>query len=138
MASDTYVSNTYGEASHAYDAERAGYAESPRYRDPGGIAFVWIAWALGFAFWAFTMSSFFGIISALGSGAAGGIQGGMDAGGAGWFLMEVIGVIVLGAAMLWAGARYVTRDKRLDPITEASTAALYDAEARGPVEDTQR
>jgi len=136
MASDTYASDTYRGGTTAYGTDRTVYAESPRYRDPGGIAFVWIAWALAFAFWAFTMSSFFGILSALGSGAPGGIEGGMDAGGAAWFLMEVVGVIVLAGALLWGMARYMTRDKRLDPLTEASTAALYDAEERGPVEDT--
>ncbi|MDB5475862.1 MAG: hypothetical protein JWP49_1373 [Phenylobacterium sp.] len=111
-------------------AERAGV------RDIGAQIFLWLAWSLAFGFWALTMSTFFGILSALGSGAPGGIEGGVDAGGAGFFLIDVVGgMIVLGAALAYGMARWATRDKRLDPVTEASTAALYDAIERGGGED---
>jgi len=131
------ITRTYDDTAYdpAYRASGAYDVETTRYRDPGGTAFLWIGWALAFAFWAFTMSSFFGIISALNSGAPGGLKGGFDAGGAGWFLMEVVGVVALGAAIGWGALRWATRDKRLDPITEASTAALYDGVARNGGDD---
>ena len=93
----------------------------------------WTSWTLAFAFWALTMSSFIGILKALGSGAPGGIQGGADAGGAGFMLMDVVGGLVgLGLLIAWGMARSASRDKRLDASTEASTAALYDhIERRG-------
>ena len=31
----------------------------------GEQVFIWLAWALAFAFWAFAMSSFFGILKAI-------------------------------------------------------------------------
>ena len=49
--------------------------------------------------------------------------------------MEVVGVVALGAAIGWGALRWATRDKRLDPITEASTAALYDGVARNGGDD---
>jgi hypothetical protein len=121
------ATDTYSDATAAYGADRATYVETTRYRDRGGIAFIWIAWALAFAFWAFSMSTFLGIVSALTSGVPGGIEGGLDAGGGGVLLIDVIGVVALGAAIAWGAARWATRDKRLDPMTEASTAALYNS-----------
>jgi hypothetical protein len=125
----------YSDGTAAYRTDHATYAEVSTYRDPGGLAFIWIAWAIGFAFWAFTMSSFFGIVSALTAGVPGGIQGGIDAGGAGVLLMEVAGVVILGGAIAWGAARWATRDKSLDPMTEASTAALYDSGNRTASDD---
>jgi hypothetical protein len=105
-------------------------------RDVGPQIFLWLAWALAFGFWALTMSTFFGILSALAAGSPGGLEGGVDAGGAGFFLIDVVaGVIGLGIALAYGMARWATRDKRLDPVTEASTAALYDAVERGGGED---
>lgn len=130
------ATSTYDDATLAYRADDATYVETHRYRDPGGVAFVWIAWALAFAFWAFTMSTFMGILTAFAQPDPARVQGGVDAGGAGWFLMEVVGVIVLGAALAWGAARWATRDKRLDPVTEASTAALYDSAGGADRADT--
>lgn len=135
MPSEIYSEGTYSDGTAAYAADRAAYVETRPYRDRGGIAFIWIVWALAFAFWAFTMSSFFGILSALTSGVPGGIQSGVDAGGVGFLLITVVGVVALGAAMAWGAARWATRDKRLDPMTEASTAALYDAVERAGGDD---
>jgi hypothetical protein len=120
-----------------YDAHRDGQVVARgSYRGSGELIFLWLAWAIAFAFWAMTMSSFFGIMSALASGVPGGIQGGVDAGGAGFLLIDVVGgVVVLGAALAYGVARWASRDKRLDPVTEASTAALYDAVERGGGED---
>ena len=117
-----------------YDNRRdIDVVERGGYRDLGAQIFLWMAWTLAFAFWALTMSSFIGILKALGSGAPGGIQGGADAGGAGFMLMDVVGGLVgLGLLIAWGMARSASRDKRLDASTEASTAALYDhIERRG-------
>jgi hypothetical protein len=128
--------STY-ETSAGYEARRDGETvERAGHHHAGEQIFLWLAWTLAFAFWALTMSTFFGILRALSSGVPGGIQGGVDAGGAGFFLIDVVGgVIVLGVALAWGMARWATRDKRLDPITEASTAALYDRIERGGGED---
>jgi hypothetical protein len=126
----------------AYGARRESVvvAERPGGRDIGAQIFLWLAWALAFGFWALTMSSFFGILEALGSGAPGGLQdglqGGVDAGGVGFFLMDVVGgVVVLGLVLAYGMTRWATRDRRMDPVTEASTAALYDRVERGGGED---
>ena len=131
------ITRTYDDAAldRDYRSDAADYVETTRYRDPAGTAFVWLGWALAFAFWALTMSSFIGILSAVGSGDPAAAKGGMDAGGAGWFVLEVVGVMVLGGALGWGALRYATRDKRLDPMTEASTAALYDSVERNGGDD---
>ena len=134
MASDTYSEGTYSDRT-AYTADHSGDLETTGYRDPGGIAFIWIGWTLAFAFWALTMSSFFGIISTIMSTTPAGPKGGMDGGGAAWFVMEVVGVLALAAALGWGVLRYATRDKSLDPMTEASTAALYDSVERNGGDD---
>jgi hypothetical protein len=120
-----------------YDS-RAHEATAPvsAYRDPAGTAVLWIGWALAFAFWVFAMSTFFGILEAIGRGGPGSIMGGIDAGGAGFLLMDVIGgVIVLGIALAWGMARWATRDKRQDAVTEAATAALYNEVERAGGDD---
>lgn len=101
------------------------------YSDPAGTAFLWFGWTIAFAFWVASMSEFFGILRAIAAGGPGSIRGGIDAGGTGYLLMEVIGgMIVLGAALAWGMARWATRDRRRDPITEAATAELYDSVER--------
>ena len=126
---DTYgdgisTSSTYGDA-HAQ--ARTGRGE----RYLGETIFLWLAWSLAFIFWAFFMSTFFGIFHALSAGAPGGIVGGADAGGVAFLMMDVIGgVLVLGAALAWGEYWTYKRDRRLDPATEASTATLYDAVER--------
>ena len=49
------------------------------------------------------------------------------------------GMVILGLAIAYGLYRYSTRDKRLDPVTEASTARLYDiVEAQGGEDMTTR
>lgn len=135
MATQTYSDGTttyYSDHANASASARSGYGV-------GGQIVLWIVWSLAFAFWAFTMSSFFGILSEINRTGAQGLEGGINAGGAGSLMMVVVGVVVLGAAIAWGAARWATRDKRLDPVTEASTAALYDSiERRGGDEIVSR
>jgi hypothetical protein len=57
-----------------YDARRDGQVVARSgYGRSGELIFLWLAWTLAFAFWAMAMSTFFGIIDALASGAPGGI-----------------------------------------------------------------
>jgi hypothetical protein len=136
MPTDFYSDGTLSDARYDRRADVEVAQASSGYRDPAGTAFIWIAWALAFAFWAFSMGTFFGILGALRRGGPGTIMGGVDAGGAGFMLMDVIGgVIVLGAALAWGMARWATRDKRRDPITEAATAELYDSVERAGGDD---
>lgn len=121
--------DTYAEGATAYRGDHAGYVETPRYRDPGGIAFTWIAWALAFAFWALTMSSFFGILEALAAGEPVDAPQAVGGGGLGWLMMIAV-LVVLGAAIAWGAARWATRDRRMDATTEAATADLYDSTQR--------
>lgn len=121
---------------HPYDATVSGDAavrpgERAAYRDAGAHIFIWIAWALAFAFWVFSMGIDWGILRDIAQGGPGSILGGVDAGGAQFFLLTVLGVIVLGIAIAYGAARWATRDRRMDPVTEASTAALYDSIERG-------
>jgi hypothetical protein len=98
----------------------------------GSTLFLWIAWALAAAFWAATFTTAMGILQAVTSPTAG-PAGGVDAGGIGFAMMDVIGgMVILGLALAYGMYRYTTRDKRMDPVTEASTAALYNnIERRG-------
>ncbi len=53
----------------------------------------------------------------------------MDMGGANLFVMEVIGVVLLGAVLLWAVLRTRSRGKETsNPRTEEATRELYEAE----------
>jgi hypothetical protein len=113
-------------AVHA-SADRRGATASRTQPVTGPTIFVWIAWALAAAFWALTMTTAAGILQATGNGAGPGPTGGaVDAGGAGWGLINVVGVTILGLAIAYGAYRYATRDRKKDPMTEASTAALYD------------
>jgi hypothetical protein len=132
MATRTY-DGTYTPDSYASDAYAADTATSERapYRDVGATIFLWVAWALAFAFWALFMSSFFGILHDIAAAGPGSLMGGVDMGGAAYAVIDVIGgVIVLGLALIYGMARYATRDKAMDPITEAATKDLYDHAGR--------
>jgi hypothetical protein len=128
MVTRTY-DGTYADDAHAsdtYAAERA-HEDSAAYRDVGATIFLWVAWTLAFAVWAFFMSSFFGILHDVAAGGPGSIMGGVDLGGAAFAVMDVIGgVIVLGLVLIYGLAKYHTRNRALDPMTEAATARLYD------------
>lgn len=99
----------------------------------GATIFTWVAWALAASFWAATFTTALGIFESIThpTQQVGG-SGGVDAGGVGWAMIDVVGgVIVLGLALAYGLFRYATRDKRMDPVTEASTAALYNGIERG-------
>ncbi len=48
-----------------------------------------------------------------------------------YLLIDVVGVVLLGLGLAYGVYRYHTRDRRLDPLTEAATKAQYD-EKSGP------
>lgn len=116
--------DTYSTTTAVQDA--GGYGETTA-AGVGGKIFIWLAWAFAAAFWAFSLSTGIGILNAMGSPAADATAGAVDAGGIGWFLMTVVGgTVVLGVAIAYGLASYLSRDKRKDPMTEAATHALYD------------
>jgi hypothetical protein len=134
------ATDIYSHGSPTYDARHdggaAGTSSTSTYRDPAGTAFLWVTWALAFAFWAFFMMVFFGILEAIAHGGPGSIRGGFDAAGGGFLFMDVIGgIVLLGGAIAWGMARWATRDKRRDALTEAATAELYDSVERAGGDD---
>lgn len=129
MATQPYADGTttatYRDASEAGRARRA-------YADVGAQIFLWIAWVAAFGVWAFFMSVDVGIVRAIQAGGHNTLMGGVDAGGAGFVLMDVVGgLVVLGVAIAYGAARWATRDRSRDPMTEAATAEIYDAAERG-------
>jgi hypothetical protein len=53
----------------------------------------------------------------------------MDLGGINLFVMEVIGVVILGAVLVWAVLRTRSKGKETsNPRTEEATRELYEAE----------
>jgi hypothetical protein len=53
----------------------------------------------------------------------------MDMGGLNLFTMEVVGVVILGVALLWVVLRTRSRGKETsNPRTEEATRELYEAE----------
>jgi len=93
-------------------------------------AFIWIAWALAAAFWAATLTTFAGIVGSI-ANTTPEMRGVADLGGVAWMVIDVVGgVVVLGGALAYASLMYARRNRRLDPVGEAATAALYDAEER--------
>jgi hypothetical protein len=116
-----------------YDDSYAGPEETTG-SGVAGKTFIWIAWALAAAFWAFTLTTSVGILQAMGGGAADGPgPGEVDAGGLSWMLINVVGgMIILGGALAYGAYRYATRDKGLDAVGEAATRVEYDmVEAAG-------
>lgn len=123
------MTTTYDELQPAADR-----AHARRERSVGEHIFIWIAWALAAAFWGVTMTTLFGILGSISSGAP--VAGGADFGGVAWLIIDVIGGLVLLGAILAVGAwMSARRDRRLDPVGEAATAALYDAVERQGGED---
>jgi hypothetical protein len=117
----------------AYVSERQddSYGETTS----GGVAakiFLWVAWALAAAFWAFSLTTGIGIINSIGP-ANGPGPGEADAGGVSWLLINFVGgVLILGGALAYGAYRYSTRNKGNDALTEAATHAEYDMiEANG-------
>ena len=105
------------------EAARPGREAAPRERSLGEHVFLWLAWALAAAFWGGAMTAFFGILhdAALPSPAP--VAGGVGSGAA-YF---VGGIVVLGVAIATGAYMTARRDRRMDPVTEAATARLYDA-----------
>src|SRR3954468_24144389 len=86
----------------------------------GGKIFIWLAWSAAAIFWGFMLTTGVGILKASNNPALTAGPGGMDLGGLGWLLMEVVGgLVVLGLAIAWGSARWASRDKSMDPVTEA-------------------
>jgi hypothetical protein len=109
--------------------------QSPTYRRLGERAFVWAAWAAAFAFWVFTMSSAAGIFRDVFQPAADQAAGGPGGGEFGLMLLALVAFALFALAVAWASIRWAARDKRLDPVTEASTRALYNAVERAGGDD---
>jgi hypothetical protein len=107
----------------------------PAYRRAGEQAFVWTAWAAACAFWAFTLSSAIGIFRDVFRPAAEQVPGGPGGGELGLILLSVVAFFLFAVAVLWTSLRWATRDKSLDPVTEASTRALYNAVERAGGDD---
>jgi hypothetical protein len=117
---------SYPDQSTPYGATRAeAETRTSGRRDIAATIFVWLAWAAAAFFWGMTLTTAFHIIGTPAPNQAVG-PGEVDQGGVGWGLMNFVGVIILGLAIAYGMFRYVTRDKRKDAITEASTHALYD------------
>ncbi len=127
-------SRPYDDRSAARGPSRS---EAPRERSLGEHVFVWIGWALAAAFWGATMTTFWGILRSVSHPTPGG--GGADAGGVLFAVMDVVGgLIVLGAALAYGSWMFARRNRALDPVTEARTAALYDSMNRPDGEDSPR
>jgi hypothetical protein len=131
---------SYTDHSTPYGDTRPTASSYVEHHSVAGTAFLWVAWALAAAFWAATFTTAMGIMAALSHPTQAGPAGGADAGGVGFALMDVVGgIVILGLALAYGLYRYSTRDKRLDPVTEASTAALYDSiEQQGGDDMTSR
>jgi len=130
----------YSDGPPIYETRDAGGAaeasSTGSYHDPAGTAFLWITWTLAFAFWAFSMMVFFGVMEAIAHGGAGSIRGGFDALSGGFLFMDVIGgIVVLGTAIAWVTAQLAMRHKGRDALTEAATAAPYDSVSRAGGDD---
>lgn len=126
--------DAYGHDSYARQDAHADRGRG----DVGAKIFLWAAWAAAAAFWAFMLTTGIGILNST-RGANGPGPGEVDAGGVGWGLMNVVGVVILGLAIAYGAFRYFTRDKRDDALTEAATRAEYDmVEAAGGDDDIHR
>ena len=109
--------------------------DAPSQRSLGEHVFIWIAWAMAAAFWGATTTTFLGILRAVSQPSPAG-TGGADFGGIAWLLIDVVGgLLLLGLALAYGSAMYARRSLRLDPVSEAATAALYDRIERQGGED---
>jgi hypothetical protein len=113
-------------------------AHAHRDRSLGEHVFIWIAWACAAFFWGLTTTVFFGILHAV-SQPTPPVAGAVDAGGAGFVLTTIVGVVVLGAGIAFGSYTTARRNRRLDPMTEAATAAIYDGrDGRGGMDMPRR
>lgn len=124
----------------AYATERR--EEAPAETTSGGVGgqiFLWVAWAVAAAFWAFTLTTGIGIINSIGPASPPG-PGEADVGGVSWLMITFVGgLLILGGALAFGVYRWSTRDRSRDALTEAATHAEYDmAEAAGGDDDVSR
>lgn len=117
-------------ADKAYD-DITVVSDAPRERSVGEHIFIWIAWAAAAVFWGATMSSFVGILRAGAQPSPEPVAAGVW-GGALYFLF---GVVALGVAIAFGAFSAAHRNRSMDPVTEASTARLYDIVERQDGED---
>ena len=87
-----------------------------------GLVALWVLMLLNLAWFVpFAVSTGSGIVQALIRAAqAPPAAGGADAGGVQWMLLNVVGVLVLGIALVYGLNRYRTRDRGPDPAGEAA------------------
>jgi hypothetical protein len=103
--------------------------DAPRERSLGEHVFIWIAWALAAAFWGAVLTTGVGIVRSVSQPSP--AVGGVEAGGIGYLLLAVVGgMLLLGLAMAYGSWMFARRNRRLDPVTEAATAELYDRAGR--------
>lgn len=126
------------DAAYVSERQEDSYAETTS----GGVAgkiFLWVAWALAAAFWAFSLTAGIGIINSIGP-ASGPGPGEADAGGVSWMMINLVGgLLILGGALAYGAYRYSTRNKSNDALTEAATHAEYDMiEAHGGDDEISR
>jgi len=108
---------------------------APRERSVGEHIFIWVAWALAAAFWGLTMSSFVGILRDTAAPSPAPVAAGVLTGA----IYFVVGVLVLAAAIAFGAIANARRNRRLDPVTEAATARLYElADREGGADLTTR
>lgn len=125
MAMPSHVEHHRAHAAHDTDA--------PRDRSLGEHIFIWCAWALAAFFWGATFTTFGGILEAVARPTPA-VVGGVDFGGVGFLVMDVVGgLLVLGALLAWGSWMYARRDRRLDPLTEAKTAQIYNSDQPLPM-----
>jgi hypothetical protein len=109
--------------SHTVDAaagERRSYGHATERNVLWVLLILNLAW-----FTPFAVSTGSGIMQALMRSPAW-TEGAQGASGAGYLLMDVVGVLVLGLAIAWGLLRYQTRNRALDPLTEAATREEYE------------
>jgi hypothetical protein len=89
-------------------------------------AFLWIVLILALAVWVpFTVIVDSAILAAASSITFRG-EGAADAGGIGWILIDIVGPMLLALGLAYGLYRYHTRDRRLDPLTEAATRDAFE------------
>jgi len=137
MTTASYDDRTAAYRDRGRDLETRRSVSTARAPMGPGMIFLLVAWLAAAAFWAFSLQIDFGILSAVQHPTVG-AQPTVMTGGLQVALMTVVGVVVLGLALAYGLARYVTRDRRNDPITEATTAALYDQAGDEPDGGTSR
>ena len=111
---------SYTAAEIARNEAHDGYARRPERNVLWVLLILNLAW-----FTPFAVSTGSGIMQALMRSPAW-VEGAPGASGAGYLLMDIGGAVVLGLAIAWGLFRYSTRNRALDPLTEAATREQYE------------